>query len=77
MNDDTPVAATKVGAVWIGWLYGGFTDFPIAKLVLWATLFYTLVQTYKLLRDIWRDHKAKKAESAAFAAAITKPESDK
>lgn len=67
------VAATKVMVVWTAAIYG-ISDFPIAKAVLWVTFAYTLLQLYKLARDLVRDHRKAKAESKAFAEKITAPE---
>jgi hypothetical protein len=48
-DDTTPFAAClKVAAAWIGYLFGSIT---LQNLALAATLVYTVVQLYILIRD--------------------------
>lgn len=56
MNNDEQIAAAKMGAVWTGTVLG----MQLSDLVLLATLVYTLLQIYVLIRDKVRDHKARK-----------------
>lgn len=49
MSDhDTNAALIKLMVVWIGTMFGGIT---LSGLVLFATLVYTILQTYVLIRD--------------------------
>jgi hypothetical protein len=51
-NDhDTNVATIKVLIAWIGAVVGGVT---LSQLVLGATLIYTLLQIFILLRKLWK-----------------------
>lgn len=48
MNDDTNAAFFKMAVAWAGAAFGSLT---LQDYVLWATLIYTLVQIYLLVRD--------------------------
>lgn len=49
MDDhDTNMALLKVLIAWVGTMFGGIT---LSGLVLFATLVYTVLQTYVLIRD--------------------------
>ena len=49
MNEqDTNMALLKLMVAWLGTMFGGIT---LSHLVLFATLIYTLLQTYVLVRD--------------------------
>lgn len=56
MNADheTNVAMIKIFIVWAGTTLGSLS---LSSLVLAATLIYTLLQIYVLLRKIWRDRE--------------------
>jgi hypothetical protein len=73
-QNPTVVVGAKVGAVWFAGAFGAFTDFPISKAVLWLTALYTAVQIYKLVTDLWRAAKERKAASTAFAAKLAEPD---
>jgi hypothetical protein len=47
-NNDTLWAILKVAAAWVAGLIGSIT---LSKLVLFATLVFTVMQTYVLFRD--------------------------
>lgn len=47
-NNETALAVVKAAIMWIGALLGSMT---LSKLVLFATLVYTGLQTYVLVRD--------------------------
>jgi hypothetical protein len=53
MNNDheTNVATIKVLIAWIGAVVGGVT---LSQLVLGATLIYTLLQIFILIRKMWK-----------------------
>jgi len=54
-NDhDTHTAIIKVMVAWIGTALGGIS---LSNLVLIATLIYTLLQIYLLVRKIWKGDK--------------------
>ncbi len=50
-DQDTWVAMTKVLIAWVGALLGGIS---LSTLVLTSTLGYTLLQSFILLRKMWR-----------------------
>jgi len=47
-HNETEISLAKVLVAWIGTMFGGFT---LSSLVLFATLIYTVLQTYVLIRD--------------------------
>ncbi len=50
-NDhDTNMAVLKMMAVWAGTMFGGIT---MSSLVLGATLIYTCLQIFILIRKLW------------------------
>lgn len=51
-NNETWAALVKAAVMWVGVLLGSIT---LSKLVLFATLVYTLLQTYVLWRDKLKD----------------------
>jgi hypothetical protein len=56
-DNDTFAVMLKVGAAWLGAAIGHFIDRFVAHLgdlVLFATLVYTVLQTYVLFRDRFR-----------------------
>lgn len=58
-QSDTPTAAVKVAVAWAG----GFIGIQLSDWVLLATLIYTLLQIYFLLRDKWRRRKNESPEN--------------
>lgn len=56
MNEhDTNMVTIKIILAWLGTIYGGIT---LSGLVLGATLIFTLLNIFVLVRDkIWRDRK--------------------
>jgi hypothetical protein len=56
MNDhDNNMTVVKIILAWLGTIYGGVT---LSSLVLGATLIFTLLNIFILVRDkIWRDKK--------------------
>ena len=55
MNEqDTNMALLKVMVAWAGTMFGGIT---LSHLVLIATLIYTILQTYVLVRDRVLTHR--------------------
>lgn len=76
MNQDSAgVVVTKVTTVWTLAVYG-IAEFPIGKVVLWATLAYTLLQIYLGVRKVLRERREEAAASKAFAEKITAPEAE-
>lgn len=54
-DQDTQAALIKVLVAWIGTMFGGI---ELSGLVLFATLIYTILQIYVLIRDrILKNHK--------------------
>lgn len=52
-NNETGIALFKALVMWMGAVLGSIT---LSKLVLFATLVYTGLQTYVLVRDkIWKE----------------------
>jgi len=52
-NQDTNTTLLKVAVAWFGTLFGGIT---LSGLVLSATLIFTILQIYVLIRKIWKDN---------------------
>lgn len=52
VDHDAKTAYWKLTIAWIGTVFGGVT---LSDVALTLTIVYTILQIYKLARDLWRD----------------------
>ena len=57
---DTLAAMAKIALAWLGALFGGVS---LSTVVLLSTLFFTVLQSYALIRKIRRDNRLEKLEA--------------